>query len=223
MRDRHECRLTPRSRRRPATAATVWPLRAAVNIIPSRPAGGFLRGRLSSNVRRHQTTVVPDEAFQDRGDAHAARSNGSGRYWLLDGGLVDMAVQLSEPCSASQRHTNFPSKSRGPSGRRRPTRMFLDASQIKWMSVLMGFILYLLVLAWIWLFRFPRKKHDDLASYHEWRLHQDDPHASYQQYFNSDSGPKTPLTRWEQTIVATVLGALALYFALVHWSVLREF
>jgi hypothetical protein len=45
--------LTPRSRRRPATAATVWPFQAIVGIVLARPAGVCLHGRLSSNVRRH--------------------------------------------------------------------------------------------------------------------------------------------------------------------------
>jgi hypothetical protein len=39
-------RLTPNPslKRRPATAATVWPLQAAVNIILARPTGVRLRG-----------------------------------------------------------------------------------------------------------------------------------------------------------------------------------
>ena len=48
-----QCGLTPRSRRRPATAATVWPLQAQFGIVLPRPAGVCLRGRLSSNVRPH--------------------------------------------------------------------------------------------------------------------------------------------------------------------------
>ena len=45
--------LTPRSRRRPATAATAWPLQAQFGIVLPRPSGVCLHGRLSSNVR-HQ-------------------------------------------------------------------------------------------------------------------------------------------------------------------------
>ena len=49
-------RLTPRSRRRPATAATVWPLQAKLGIVLPRTAGACLHGRLSSNVRPHTNT-----------------------------------------------------------------------------------------------------------------------------------------------------------------------
>jgi hypothetical protein len=44
--------------RRPATAATVWPFQAIVEIVLARPTGACLRGRLSSNVRPHETTVM---------------------------------------------------------------------------------------------------------------------------------------------------------------------
>lgn len=46
--------LTPRSSR-PATAGAAWPLRAIVVIVLPRPAGAYLRGRLNSNVRPHET------------------------------------------------------------------------------------------------------------------------------------------------------------------------
>jgi hypothetical protein len=86
----------------------------------------------------------------------------------------------------------------------------------------MGLILYLIVLAWIWLLRFPKQKRDDLSSYYEWRQYEDDPYASYQQYFNSDSGPKAPLTRWEKTAIVTTLAVLILYFALWRWKALHD-
>jgi hypothetical protein len=49
---RTECGLTPRSSR-PAPAGAAWPLRAIVVIVPPRPVGSCLHGRLSSNVRPH--------------------------------------------------------------------------------------------------------------------------------------------------------------------------
>jgi len=49
---RTECGLTTRSSR-PAPAASAWPLRAIVVIVPPRPSAVCLRGRLSSNVRPH--------------------------------------------------------------------------------------------------------------------------------------------------------------------------
>ena len=49
---RTECGLTPRSSR-PAPAGAAWPLRAIVVIVPPRPVGPCLYGRLSSNVRLH--------------------------------------------------------------------------------------------------------------------------------------------------------------------------
>ena len=52
-------RPNPSLKRRPATAATVWPLQAMVEIVLPRPAGVCLHGRLSSNVRRHVTTSCP--------------------------------------------------------------------------------------------------------------------------------------------------------------------
>ena len=101
--------------------------------------------------------------------------------------------------------------------------MVFDSSQVKWMSVLMGFILYVLVLACVWTLRLPSKKRDDIADYHEWRGRQDDPNASYQEYFASDAGPRKPLSRWEKAIIVTALAALALYFALVRWKALYEY
>ena len=47
-------RLTTRSSRR-ATAATAWPLRAMVVIVPPRPVGVCRSARLSSNVRPRQS------------------------------------------------------------------------------------------------------------------------------------------------------------------------
>jgi hypothetical protein len=49
---RTECGLTTRSSR-PAPAGAAWPLRAIVDIVPPRPVGPCLLGRLSSNVRPH--------------------------------------------------------------------------------------------------------------------------------------------------------------------------
>jgi hypothetical protein len=49
---RTECGLTTRSSR-PAPAGAAWPLRATVVIVPPRPVGSCLHGRLSSNVRHH--------------------------------------------------------------------------------------------------------------------------------------------------------------------------
>jgi len=63
---RRKCGLTPRSRRRPATAATVWPLQAMVEIVLPRPAGVCLHGRLSSNVRPRRNKL-----FGARGAASA--------------------------------------------------------------------------------------------------------------------------------------------------------
>jgi len=48
----------PSLKRGPATAATVWPLQAKVGIVLARPAGVCLHGPLSSNVRRHATTIT---------------------------------------------------------------------------------------------------------------------------------------------------------------------
>jgi hypothetical protein len=52
------CALTGRSRRRPATAATAWPLQAKFAIVFPRPVGVCLHGRLSSNVRPHSSTIT---------------------------------------------------------------------------------------------------------------------------------------------------------------------
>jgi hypothetical protein len=48
----------PSLKRRPATAATVWRLQAKVGIVLPSPAGAYLRGRLSSNVRQHLLTTA---------------------------------------------------------------------------------------------------------------------------------------------------------------------
>ena len=55
---RTRCCRTPRSRRRPATAATVWWLQAQFGIVLPPPAGVCLRGRLSSNVLQHRTPAL---------------------------------------------------------------------------------------------------------------------------------------------------------------------
>jgi hypothetical protein len=48
----------PSLKRRPATAATVWPLQAKADIVLAWPAGICLRGRLSSNVRPQMRTPL---------------------------------------------------------------------------------------------------------------------------------------------------------------------
>lgn len=104
----------------------------------------------------------------------------------------------------------------------RRLNMIFELDKVRWISVLMGLLLYVVVLGWIWLLSPRRRRQDNSEAYHAWRALQDDPHASFQEYFNSEEGPRSPLSLWDKTWLTTAVAALVLVLALQRWGALHD-
>jgi hypothetical protein len=97
----------PSLKRRPATAAAVWRLQAAVNIILPPPAGVCLHGRLSSNVRRHtnqRPSMSTLSEVQGRFASDLAALSSQHRLWIqrhtIEPRLLEVTDTPGEPVVA---------------------------------------------------------------------------------------------------------------------------